>query len=342
MTLSDEDVVRRREFLAAALAGLLVPAGVLDSAARLEPAPADGSLARQLGELEDTVHTRAGEFPTTPTVDQLPRLLRDYAGWRHLAGEVGDHHRFRVEHSLALLCGFAGGNLATWQDVDAANTWYGAGLRHAGRGQARDAAAWIAARATLLPVHRGDHGQVIHDAAYAVMLSPPGQLGATLGNALAATTLAQIGHRTAALQALDGARRGVDAQADMETFTAHSMPWYRLGRFASEVHTHLGDYDRAAAFRDESLPAYPPGSATDTTFMRLDAAEATVRHGEPGEGAERAAAALLALPPEHQAPILVDRAGQVAALITRQGFDPERLRQVLADARAAAPPLHPR
>ncbi len=333
--------MRRRQFLAATLAGLLVPAGVLDSAARLEPAAAAGSLARQLGELDEAVHTRAREFPATPTVDQLPRLLRDYAGWRHLADEAGEHHRFRVEHNLALLCAFTGANLATWQDVDAAHTWYGAGLLHAGRGQAREAAAWIAARSTLLAAHRGDHDQVIHDAAYAVMLSPAGQLGSTLGNALAAGALAQIGHRTGAMQALDWARRGVDAQADLDTFTAYSMPWYRLGRFASEVHTALGEYDRAAAVRDESLPAYPPGSATDTTFLRLDAAEAAVHQGEPDKGADRAAAALLALPPEHQAPILVDRAGQVADLIARTGFDPERLRRVVDEVRATAPPADP-
>lgn len=180
------------------------------------------------------------------------------------------------------------------------------------RGRAREAAAWIAARSTLLAAHRGDHQQVIHDAAYAVMLSPPGQLGSTLGNALAAASLAQIGHLKAAVKALDGARRGVDAQPDLDTFTAYSMPWYRLGRFASEVHTHMGNFDQARALQDESLPGYPPGSATDTTFLRLDAAEAIARQGYHHESAERATAALLALPPEHAAPILADRASRVA------------------------------
>ena len=165
----------------------------------------------------------------------------------------------------------------------------------------------------------------------------PGDLttGASIG--IQRATLAQVGHRKAAMHALDGARREVDAQADLKTFTAYSMPWYQLGRFASEVHTHLGDHDRAAAFRDESLSAYPPGSATDTTFMRLDAAEAMVHRGEPDGGAEQAAGALLMLPPEHRAPILVDRAVQVADLIARRGFEPERLRRVVEDARTDAP-----
>ena len=50
----------------------------------------------------------------------------------------------------------------------------------------------IAARSTLLAVHRGDHRRVMHEAAYAVATSPPGQLGSTLGNALAASTAARI------------------------------------------------------------------------------------------------------------------------------------------------------
>lgn len=333
MTPSEDEIMRRREFLAATLVGLTAPRGVLDSAARLEPAGGAGSSARQVAELEETVHARALEFPTAPTVDQLPRLLRDYAGFRRLSGEVSDHHRFRVEHGLSQLCAFAGANMATWQDYDAAHAWYGAGLSHAGHGRARESEAWIAARITLLAVHRGDDQQVLHDAAYAVMLSPRGQLGSTLGNALAAAALARIGHRAAAYQALDGARRAVDAQSDQETFTAYSMPWYRLGRFASEVHTRLGDFERARSYQDESLPAYPLGAATDTTFLRLDRAEAMVREGNPHEGAEHATGALLALSPEHAAPILADRAEQVAEVIDTDGTHTEHLRSVVRDVR---------
>lgn len=336
MTPSEDEILRRREFLAAALVGLTFPRGVLDSAARLEPASAVGSLARQVAELEETVHARALEFPTTPTIDQLPRLLRDYAGFRRLSGEVDYHHRFRVEHGLSQLCAFAGANLADWQDYEAAHAWYGAGLSHAGRGRARESAAWIAGRSTLIAYYRGDDQQVLHDAAYAVTLSPRGQLGSTLGNALAAAALARAGHRTAAYQALDSGRRAVDAQSDQETFTAYSTPWYRLGRFASEAHTRLGDFERARSYQDESLPAYPPGAATDTTLLRLDRAVAMAREGYPDEGAEQATATLLALAPEKAVPILADRAEQVAEVIHADGSNAEHLRSVVRDVRMAA------
>ena len=330
MPPSEDEIVRRREFLTRALLGLTIPPGVLDSAARLEPTSAVGPLARQVAELEETVHVRALEFPTTPTVDQLPRLLRDYAGFRRLVGEVSDRHRFRVEHALAQLCAFAAANLATWQDYDGAHRWYGAGLLHTERGRAREAAAWIAARSTLIAVHRGDDRQAMHDAAYAAMLSPRGQLGATLGNALAAVTLARVGHRAAAYVALDEARRAVEAQRDQQTFTAYSGPWYRLGRFASEAHTQLGDFARAGSYQNESLPAYPPGAATDTTFLQLDRAEAMARQGYPREAAEHATTTLLALSPEEVAPILADRAEQVAAVIGADGgSDVEALRHVV-------------
>ena len=92
----------------------------------------------------------------------------------------------------------------------------------------------IAARSTLLAVHRGDHRRVMHEAAYAVAISPPGQLGSTLGNALAASTAARMGHREVALMALRDAERATE-YAGEETFTAYSCPWYRVGRFASEA-----------------------------------------------------------------------------------------------------------
>ncbi|MGH3567975.1 MAG: hypothetical protein ACRDRH_18480 [Pseudonocardia sp.] len=333
MTLSEDEIMRRRKFLATALTGLAVPRGVLDSAARVRPPDASGSLARQVAELEGIVHARALDFPTTPTIDQFPRLVSDYAEFRRLSFEVGEHQQFRVEHGLSQLCAFIGANAATWQDYDAAYEWYRAGLEHAECGQARESAGWIAARSTLLAVHQRADEQVLHDAAYAVMLSPRGQLGSTLGNALAASTLARMGHRTAAYQALDAARRAVDAQADQETFTAYSMPWYRLGRFASEMHTQLGDFERARSYQDESLPAYPAGAATDTTFLRLDRAEAIVREGYPHEGAEHATAALLALSPEQAVPILADRAEQVAEVIDASGFDSEHLRSLVRDVR---------
>ena len=334
MPSSEDEIVRRREFLTKALLGLTIPPGVLDSAARLEPISTDGVLARQVADLEETVHLRALEFPTTPTVDQLPRLVRDYTGFRRLAGEVRDRHRFRVEHALAQLCAFAAANLADWQDYDSAHVWYGTGLAHAERGRAREAAAWIAARGTLIPVHRGDDRQALHDAAYAAVLSPRGQLGSTLGSALAASTLAKVGHRAAALVALNEAKRAVDAQPDVDTFTAYSMPWYRLGRFASEVHTHLGDFELARTYQEQSLPAYPPRADTDRTFLQLDRAEGMARQGYPQVAAEHATATLLALSVEKSAPILADRADQLAEVIgARGGSDVEALRHVVRNMR---------
>lgn len=323
VTTSEDDIVRRRAFLAGVLAGIAVPPGVLDSAARLDPVDGVGSVARQVAELEQAVHLRALEFPTVATVDQLPRLMCDYAGSARLAAEGPARLRARVDGALGQLCGFAGANLATWGDEDAAHDWYGRGLVHAARGGAREVTAWIAGRSTLLAVHRGDDRQVVTDAAYAVAISPRGQLGATLGNALAAGALARIGHPTAAREALDAARRAVDAQADVETFTGYSLPWYRLGRFASETLTALGDYDAARRYQDESLPAYPAGAATDPTMLRLDRAEGIARQGDPDAAAEYAAGVMLDLPLEHAAPILTARAGEVAELIG-PGADPLR------------------
>ncbi|MGH3800559.1 MAG: hypothetical protein ACRDTD_10575 [Pseudonocardiaceae bacterium] len=76
--------------------------------------------------------------------------------------------------------------------------------------------------------------------------------------------------------------------------------------------------------------------ATDTTFLRLDRAEAMARDGDPQDGAEHATAALLALSSAHAAPILADRAEQVAEVIDTVGPHTEQVRSVVRDVRAAA------
>ncbi len=282
--------MQRRAFLAAALVGLVVPPGALDSAARLDPVSDSGPLARQVAELEATVHRRALDFPTTPTIDQVPRLLRDYGGFRRLAGEAGVHLRFRVEGALGQLCAFVGANLSTWQEYDDAHAWYGAGLRHAERGGARDVTAWIAARSTLMAVHQDNPRQAIEDAAHAVALSPPGQLGSTLGNALAASTVVPVGP----------IRLG-DAHGPGRVRTGPPTP-------------------------GPGPPTYPPGSATDTTMLRLDAAEGLAREGYPDAAADAAVEALGLLPDEHLAPILLDRAVAVGRLL---GPERARVREAI-------------
>ncbi|MGH3980123.1 MAG: hypothetical protein ACRDRZ_14160, partial [Pseudonocardiaceae bacterium] len=187
--------MRRRAFIRDTLsaAGLVIASGVIDSAARLDPVDiSPASRARRVGDLEARVHARALDFPTVPTIDQVPVLLRDYVTARHVSTQVGVGHR-RVYSSMAYLAAFIAANLTSWQDYDKAMLWYGEALGHAGRAGDREAAGWIAARSTLIAVHRGDHRQVMHDAAYAVATSPQGQLGSILGNALAASTAARMG-----------------------------------------------------------------------------------------------------------------------------------------------------
>lgn len=148
--------------------------------------------ARTIADLEARVHARGLDFPIVPTVDQLPALLRDYVAARHVTTHVGAHRR-RTQSSMAYLAAFVAANLSSWQDYDSALLWYGEALGHAGRAGDREAAGWVAARSTLIAAHRGDHRQVMHDAAYAVATSPRGQLGSILGHALAASSARAAG-----------------------------------------------------------------------------------------------------------------------------------------------------
>lgn len=336
--LTEEEIMRRRAFLRSALtaAGMSMAPGVLDAAARLDPAEPEGSQRRRADALEETVHTRGLEFPTVPTVDQLPLLVRNYADARQVAGTTVSRPHYRVHGALAYLAALIAANLSTWGNYDGAYLWYGAALDHATYADDQEAAAWVAARSTLIPVQEGDYRQAVHDAAYAVAHSPRGQLGATLGNALAASTAARLGYHDLARMALGHAETAVEYR-DEDRFTAYSFPWYRLGRFASETYTQLGDTRRAFAVQERALAGYPPGASTDVTFLRLDRADCMLQDGYPREAARYATRTVLGLAPECAAPILFDRADEVADLIgTAGGSDTDDLRHVLEHQRVVA------
>lgn len=176
----------------------------------------------------------------------------------------------------------------------------------------------------------------MHDAAYAVAISVRGQLGSTLGNALAASAAARLGHRDIALMALRDAERATEHRS-AETFTAYSFPWYRLGRFASEVHTQLGDTKRARTIQGEALAAYPAGAVTDRTFLALDHADCLRQEGYPRDAARHATQTLLALTPECALPVLLARADEVTDAIGTAGrSDTEDLRDVVRNTRNIA------
>lgn len=136
--------------------------------------------------------------------------------------------------------------------------------------------------------------------------------------------------------ALRDAERAIESQGE-EPFTAYSCPWYRVGRFASEVYTQLGDTRRARAIQDQALDAYPAGATTDRTFLALDRADCLRQDGYPRDAARHATRTLLSLPPECAAPVLLDRADEVADLIGLAGrSDTDDLRHVLRRTRIIA------
>lgn len=336
MPTDEDEIMRRRAFLrdSLAAAGLTLAPGILDSAARLDPAERPGTHAGKVAELEATVHVRAMTFPTTPAADSLPALTRDYVDAAHVARETPGHLHPRTYGCLAYLAAFLAAQLADQHRYDDARAWYGQAARDATYADDREALGWIAGRAALMPWYRHDTRATIHDGAYAAVHSPAGQLGTTLGNALAASALARVGDRRHALAALEISARATE-RSD-ETFTAYSFPSYRWHKFASDVRTQLGDTRRAVYHQEQALRGYPPGAVTDTTFVRLDRAE-IMGADDPRAAAAHATRAVLSLAPERALPALLDRADEVAGRIGVAGRDEtERLRHVVWHTRVVA------
>jgi len=138
--------MRRRAVIRDTLSavGLVIASGVIDSAARLDPVDTSpASRARKIAGLEAAVHAHALGFPTVPTIDQLPALLRDYVAAHDLTKQVGVRGTYS---SMAYLAAFVGANLSSWQDYAQAMLWYRKALNHASRVGDREATGWIAAR----------------------------------------------------------------------------------------------------------------------------------------------------------------------------------------------------
>lgn len=328
--------MRRRQFIRSTLAGagLALAPGVVDAAARLVPAGDSVTRAGKVADVEATVHARALDFPTTPAAESLAKQLRDYVDARTVATEAPSHLQGRICGCLAYLCGFLAANLADQHDYDGAHGWYGRGLEYAEYADDREARGWIGGRAALMPWYRKDPDRTIHDAAYAAVHSPPGQLGTTLGNALAASAFARIGDRRNALRALDASERATE-RSD-ERFTAYSFPSYRWHKFASDVRTHLGHVGRAERHQSAALEGYPAGAVTDPTFVRLDQAHCMAAES-PRDAARHATRAVLALRPERALPALLDRGEDVAERIGAAGrTETEDLRHVVRHMRNVA------
>lgn len=336
--MREDEVMRRREFIRVSLAaaGLTLAPGVLDSAARLEPVDQPGRLAGRVTALEELTHDRALRFPTMPAVDQLPMLTRDYTAARRIASEVTGALQFPVYTSMGYLAAFVAANLADQHDYDKAHAWYGHAMVYGTYVDDNDVLGWIAGRAALMPWYEHLAWRTIHDAAYAASVSPRGQLGQTLGNALAASTFARAGKRGDALTALESSRRAVDRQAD-DVFTAYSLPTYRWHKFASDVCTSLSLTRRARYHQAEALAGYPRGAVTDQTFVALDFADCLTRDGYPREGAKQATRAVLGLRPERALPALLDRADEVATRIGSAGrSDADDLHYAIRHTRVVA------
>lgn len=334
----EDEIMRRRRFIRDTLAGagLVIASGVMDSAARLTPVNLPGTLPAKVAAVEETVHTHAMAFPTTPAVDGLPALLRDYTAARHVASGARTEQHSTVYGSMAYLAAFLAANLADQQDYDSAHAWYGTALAHAGHAADHEALGWIAGRAALMPWYRREARQTIHDAVYAVAHSPDGQLGTTLGNALAASTFARLSDRRHALQALDASERATE-RSD-ERFTAYSFPSYRWHKFASDVRTRLGDFRKARQHQEQALAGYPSGAVTDPTFVQLDQAE-VIGADDARAAARHATQVVLSLAPERALPALLDRADEVADVIGTAGRDDtENLRHAVWHTRVAAGP----
>lgn len=272
--LTEAEIMRRREFVASAIAalGLDIAAPLIDRAARLDWSPVESHAD------PDTTLAAHGEWFSTMTASRhLPLLVRDFA---HLD-----------TRSKVYLAAMTGESLSMLGHSRQAQEWFmWAGEHYRTSGQAR----WL----------HGRNGYIALDMDRPEFVRPgvDGQ-----GHANHAKAQAKLGNREEATLALQRAGRhttgehaGIFAFADVE--------WHHAG---SKVHTALGNTHAARDHQREALAVMPEDWTLARVMLNLDIAETYAREARRDDAAVHLHETMAVVPADHRYGLVTRRAGEV-------------------------------
>ncbi len=278
--LTEEEIMRRREAIRAALAsaGLAVAAPVVDAAAR-------AAWDDDYSDLDATVGRHSRYFTWMPAKQHLPLLMRDFA---HLP--TGPQ---------VYLAGIAGETLVSLGDIPAGTRW----LTWANERMATAVGArWLHGRNGIVGLQAGRPDLV--------------RPGDGIGSMYHAMAQARLGNPRNAYAALEHARRGISPTGTPHTaFSFHPYQWHMAG---SEVHTRLGDPGAAADHQREALDlgrGFPVSNVLDRAIVNVDVADRLAREGKRDQARRHLTDTMSVLPRGHRISQVTTRAAEVGERI---------------------------
>lgn len=281
------DVVKRRGLLTGVAAGMVAPAAVGELIMRGFTAALDGPDAD--AEWSDRTDRYGRDYMSVGAAELANRLAGDLVVvQQHLESP-------KMWATAARLLTVYG---KTTPGAREAASWYRLAAIAADRSGELKTRVWVRGRSALALAYEGAGLNTATELARTALdMSDRPSLGALNAHMALAHVAGWRGHRTAALDHLDDARRVFDVAASDEQVSDFAVPAWRMAVFTSMLLSRLGDprAEVAQADAESTLPDTLPRFAT---HIAMHKGLMVANTGDTSEGIALARAALDALPPE--------------------------------------------
>jgi transcriptional regulator with XRE-family HTH domain len=316
---SPEDDVDRRGFLSVT-AAVPVLARLDQVRRRMNAGLRHLVPAAEVDQWTQIADQHAAAYGTLPPAALLERLTPDLSDLADLAGQYPQQRD--LARLASRLCGLTGAVHTDLGDHRAARDWLHTASRYATMSGDLATRYWVAMAQAMTATYAPAPARVLAIAGQAAAeLGPSSSAAAAQLTGLAARAHAALADPGAARTQLAAAERiagGLTASQAGEVF--FGFPRREIAMYTSQVLTTTGDpaaWNAQADARAGSRPRDP----MDRPLILLDRARHLARHGDPGQAADIAAAAITTLTPAQRVPLLITQARAVGSDITAASPD---------------------
>ncbi|MEO3784898.1 XRE family transcriptional regulator [Actinocorallia sp. B10E7] len=289
----------------------------------------------QLDLLDESLLRYRREYPATPPLPMLDRLMREFTELQALcARRQPASVQRRLSRMTAALAVLTADSLMKLGDIRQAHAWYGTARTAADDTEEPRLRALVRAHEAMLPYYYGDLEEVVRLSREAQAIARGSVCSPTaLAAAAEARALARLGDVRGARAALDRTEQ-IYSRLNGQTGRAFDFTEQRLFLYLSGVHAHLPDTGRALDVQGQALALQPgQGSVLDPVLIRLDQAVTLARSGDAVIACRLGEETLRKTPHGHRTDIVYAKAREILAAIP-SGRRPKTL-EGLRDA------LHP-
>jgi tetratricopeptide (TPR) repeat protein len=302
-----------------------------------------------LDQWEETTLGYGQQYQATPSLRMLCDVLLDFSEVRRMCDQRQPIElQERLCRVAARLAGLSGRIMNNLGDHRLARSFFRTARTAADETGDRALRAWVTVREAMVPMYYGDPREALHLARKAQDLAgrAPSVAGA-MAPAVEARALGQLALRGRADAAPSARRALVRSRAVWDQLSkydtadiAFGFAERQLAFYEGDTYTSLGDHQHAEEVLSHAQTLYSAHERVDRTLVRLDRALCRFQAGNPDEALACGQEAIIDLPEEHRADLLMHRARQLGtAIVQKHGEMPavREFREVLAGPAVQSP-----